>query len=60
MAKPILKTIGLSKTYEGNGKSVRALSNVNLEIMKIVEDSGSSSASPSQSIYVEQMPEIKS
>jgi len=30
--------------------------NVNLEIMKIVEDNGSSFAFPSQSIYVEQMP----
>jgi len=29
---------------------------VNLEIMKIVEDNGSSFAFPSQSIYVEQMP----
>ncbi len=34
MAIPIVKTIGLSKTYEGNGRAVRALSNVNLEIMK--------------------------
>jgi len=30
---------------------------VNLQIMKIVEDNGSSFAFPSQSIYVEQMPE---
>lgn len=30
--------------------------NVNLEIMKIVEDNGASFAFPSQSIYVEQMP----
>ena len=32
MAKPILKTIGLSKRYEANSNSVQALSNVNLEI----------------------------
>jgi len=31
--------------------------NVNLEIMKIVENNGSSFAFPSQSIYVEQMPD---
>jgi MscS family membrane protein len=29
---------------------------INLQIMKIVEDNGSSFAFPSQSIYVEQMP----
>jgi putative ABC transport system ATP-binding protein len=34
MATPIVKTIGLSKTYESNGRAVRAVSNVNLEIMK--------------------------
>jgi len=34
MAKPILKTIGLSKTFETNGNKVQALSRVNLEIMR--------------------------
>jgi len=32
MARPILKTIGLSKRYETNTNSVQALSSVNLEI----------------------------
>lgn len=34
MAKPILKTIGLSKTFETNGNKVQALSRVNLEVMR--------------------------
>ncbi len=34
MAKPILKTIGLSKTFETNGSKVQALSRVNLEVMR--------------------------
>ena len=34
MAKSILKTIGLSKTFETNGSKVQALSSVNLEVMR--------------------------
>jgi len=34
MAKPTLKTIGLSKTFETNGNKVQALSRVNLEVMR--------------------------
>lgn len=34
MAKPIVKTIGLSKTFETNGNKVQALSRVNLEVMR--------------------------
>lgn len=34
MAKPILKTIGLSKAFETNGNKVQALSRVNLEVMR--------------------------
>ena len=34
MATTIVKTVGLTKTYESNGNAVRAVKNVNLEIMK--------------------------
>ncbi len=34
MARPMLRAIGLTKTYETNGNRVRALQSVNLEIMR--------------------------